>query len=313
MVKDCQNSKRGQYCGVVVGNRRVGEGFYRLGLRFEGVGGDAFAAAKAGQFIEVDLSGAALPAIEAIPENLAGSAHRNILLRRPFSFADIEVGNDEAIVEVLYCALGPASLRMTTLSEGDKVSVIGPLGSGFRMPVGKRWAVLVAGGMGAGPLMHLARAIRDEYPKIEMIALAGAKSAAGLPFEGELSGIDAEVGLHLPEFAKWGAASLIATDDGSAGYWGFVTERLSEWLDGCGEAAEEMVIYGCGPEVMLGKVAEIAGERGIECQVSMERMMACGIGLCQSCAVECKTGGETVYKMCCKDGPVFDGKEIAFG
>jgi len=75
-----------------------------------------------------------------------------------------------------------------------------------------------------------------------------------------------------------------------------------------------MIICACGPEPMLAAVARIAREKNIDCQVSLERRMACGIGLCQSCAVECKSEGssDTVYKMCCEDGPVFDGKEVVF-
>jgi len=75
-----------------------------------------------------------------------------------------------------------------------------------------------------------------------------------------------------------------------------------------------MIIYGCGPEKMLAQVAEIAEKRKIDCQVSMERRMACGIGICLSCAVECKIEGssETIYKLCCEDGPVFDAKGVVF-
>jgi dihydroorotate dehydrogenase electron transfer subunit len=75
-----------------------------------------------------------------------------------------------------------------------------------------------------------------------------------------------------------------------------------------------MIIYGCGPEPMLARLAEIAEDKKIDCQISMERRMACGIGLCQGCAVECKVEGsnETLYKMCCEDGPVFNSKNIAW-
>ena len=75
-----------------------------------------------------------------------------------------------------------------------------------------------------------------------------------------------------------------------------------------------VIIYSCGPEAMLAKVTEIANKRKIDSQVSMERRMACGIGLCQSCAVECRipASNETAYKLCCEDGPVFDSKEVVF-
>jgi len=79
--------------------------------------------------------------------------------------------------------------------------------------------------------------------------------------------------------------------------------------------SENTIIYSCGPEAMLKQISEIAKKRDIDCQISMERMMACGIGLCQSCAVECKANdsNETVYKLCCKDGPVFESREVVFG
>lgn len=115
-------------------------------------------------------------------------------------------------------------------------------------------------------------------------------------------------------FARHKTELHLATDDGSMGTKGFVTDILCDWLDRTDLLPENMVIYSCGPEGLLARLAQIAEEKHIDCQLSMERSMACGIGLCQSCAVECKTDkpDETIYKMCCKDGPVFDSKEIVF-
>ena len=75
-----------------------------------------------------------------------------------------------------------------------------------------------------------------------------------------------------------------------------------------------MIIYTCGPEMMLKRLSEIAAERSVDCQLSMERRMACGIGLCQSCVVECKLNDseETIYRLCCEDGPVFESNEVVF-
>jgi len=122
------------------------------------------------------------------------------------------------------------------------------------------------------------------------------------------------LGFSLGEFARYGIESLVATDDGSAGFAGLVTDCLSEWLDQSSSGGKDMIIYGCGPEQMLARVAKIAKQKKIDCQVSMERVMACGIGLCQSCAVECRVAesNETVYKLCCEDGPVFDSREVVF-
>jgi dihydroorotate dehydrogenase electron transfer subunit len=301
---------------IVSSNRQIGQRFYRLRLEFSGNGASAFVNFQPGQFAELDLSGTALPSVKTIPEDLLDTAGRKILLRRPFSFTDVTTNRDKTFAELLYCVLGPATLRMTTLSPGDSVSVIGPLGNGFSVPDDKKTALLVAGGMGVPPLLHLAKVLMADShaTMIEVIALAGAKTATELPFEGKLDEISQQLGFSIPEFARYGIESLLATDDGSAGYHGFVTDCLVERLGQSDLAAKDIVIYSCGPEAMLAKVAEIAKDKNIDCQVSMERRMACGIGLCQSCAVQCRLNGsnETVYKMCCKDGPVFDGREVVF-
>jgi len=264
--------------------------------------------------VQLDLTGACLPSVQDIPPELADASARNILLRRPFSFADVTAKGKTSTVEILYRAVGPASLRMTTLSAGHTVNVIGPLGNGFSVPQNSKTALLVVGGMGAGPLLFLAKLLTAKYPKMNVIAFAGAKTTAELPFAGRLDALSAELGYSIGEFASLGIESSIATDDGSLGFNGPVTACLADWLKKNDSLSQETAIFACGPEAMLAKVAEIAAGRKIECQVSMERMMACGIGVCQSCAVECKVEGskDTAYKLCCKDGPVFDSNEVIF-
>jgi dihydroorotate dehydrogenase electron transfer subunit len=301
------SANKGVFSATVRANRRIGECFWRLRLEFFGSGAEAIGSCVPGQFVELDLSAAALPAAKYIPEDLADKAQRNILLRRPFSFADVTVEGKTAFGEILYCVVGPGSLRMTTLAAGDVVSVIGPLD-------GKRTALLAAGGMGAGPLLHLAKVLTENYPDVKVTAFAGAKTARELPYERKLDEISQQLGFSLAEFAAHGIESQVATDDGSAGYGGLVTECLAEWLGGQNLRGEETIIYGCGPEGMLARLAEIGAERGMDCQVSMERLMACGIGVCMSCAVECRRDrpGKTIYKLCCKDGPVFESKDVVF-
>jgi len=314
MSEKSSTVNKGEFTAVVFSHNRIGERFYRLGLEFTGEGAAAFGEAEPGQFAQLDVSSAALPSAEAIPEELADAAGRNILLRRPFSFCDVSTEGDKTRVEILYCAVGPATLRMTTLSAGDTVSVIGPLGKGFCVPEDKKTALMVTGGMGAGPLIHLAKVLTADYASIDVIVFAGAKIKKELPFEKPLDAIARGLGFSLGEFAKFGIKSHVATDDGSVGYEGLVTDCFSEWLNKHSKSVKEMIIYACGPEIMLSRVAEIAKEKNIDCQVSMERRMACGIGVCQSCAVECKVEGsnETIYKLCCEDGPVFDVKEVVF-
>jgi dihydroorotate dehydrogenase electron transfer subunit len=309
------HKSKGLFTATVLSNRQSGECFYKMELEFAGAGARAFAAFRPGQFLQVDVSSLALPTEEKIPPHLRDACRRNVLLRRPFSFADVTAEENRTTAELLYCVLGPASVRMTTLAPGDPLSILGPLGNGFHVPAGKRTALLVVGGMGAPPIRCLAKSLKAERPEIEAVAFVGAKRIAALPFEGHFNGISEQIDLFVPAFAKFGIPSAVATDDGSAGYQGFITDRLAQWLNEHGNLPrKQIIIYACGPEPMLAAVAKIAIQRNIDCQVSMERRMACGIGVCQSCAVECRVQGsqETIYKLCCQDGPVFDARTVVF-
>lgn len=304
---------RGVFEAAVASNRQIGLGFYKLRLEFSNDGARAFAHFEPGQFAELDLSNVALPTPEAIPEALRDAAGRNILLRRPFSFCEVTSDRERTFAELLYCVVGAATLRMITLSAGDAISIIGPLGHGFHVPDEKKKVLLVGGGMGTPPLQHLAQVLTSRSD-VEIIAFAGAKTAKALPYDGRLDEISQQLGFSLPEFARYGVESLVATDDGSAGHHGLVTDCLLQWLEQSDLVAAETIICACGPEIMLAKLAEIARDKNIDCQVSMERRMACGINLCQGCAIECRVPGsnETFYKMCCQDGPVFDSRELVF-
>lgn len=315
MTQTHASSRKGRYTATVTANVQIGACFGRLDLRFEGQGARAFAQFRPGQFLQIDASDAALPPLDKIPPALRDAAGRKVLLRRPFSFADVTPKNDATTAELLYCVVGPASLRMTTLSRGDVVSIIGPLGHGFWVPENKRTALLVVGGMGVPPIRCLAKLLTADHANIETFAFVGAKTVGALPFEGKLDEVSQNLGFCVPAFAAFGIPSVLATDDGSAGTQGLVTDCLARWLDDNPQRPrEETIIYACGPEPMLAAVATMASRRNIDCQVSMERRMACGIGLCQSCAIECRVGGsgETIYKLCCQDGPVFDAREVVW-
>ncbi len=306
---------KGDFTAVVTANRHISSCFYKLILQFSEQGAQAFAQTMPGQFAQLDLSGTAPPPAERLNEQQADAVQRGIILRRPYSFCEVTTKDDKTTtVEILYCALGPASLRMTTLKPADKITVLGPLGNGFSIPQGKNTALLVIGGMGAPPIQHLAGVLSMEHSDIYPLVFAGAKTKSKLPFEGRIDEISKEIGFPIHAFARFGVESQIATDDDSAGFHGPVTQCLSQWLEENEVSAEQTIIYACGPEAMLAEVARIANAKKIDCQVSMERRMACGIGICQSCAVECRVGdsGQTEYKLCCKDGPVFDAKEVVF-
>lgn len=299
--------RKGDYQAVIAFNDRIAQDIYRMGLSFIGQAAQAYANLQPGQFAELDLSRTGIPPADKIPPHLTDKLQRQIILRRPFSFSNVIVTDEGVCAELIYAALGPASLRMTTVQPGDTMDVIGPLGRGFWVPEGKEHALLVAGGLGTPPIIHMAHVLNSDYSLMERVAFVGARNRNTLPLVLE--------GDHSTDFLQSNTPCFLATDDGSAGHHGLVTDYLKNRLHEHEDLdRQSIVIYACGPEPMLAAVAHIATEQDIACQVSLERRMACGFNLCQGCAVECRIHdqAETVYKMCCQDGPVFDSQEVVF-
>ncbi|HOU36703.1 MAG TPA: dihydroorotate dehydrogenase electron transfer subunit [Candidatus Omnitrophota bacterium] len=204
------------------------------------------------------------------------------LLRRPLSIHKAEAGRGR--IELLYEIVGPGTCALSRKKAGESINVIGPLGNGFDFHSQQRDAlnILVAGGIGVAPLVFLAQRLK----KGKMLALIGARTAAHI--------------LCAADFRKLGCAVRIATDDGSAGLRGRVTDLLVDVLmrrekDFC------PVLYGCGPKPMLEAIARVCRENRMQAQVSLEAHMACGIGACLGCVVQTTRG----YERVCKEGPVF--------
>jgi dihydroorotate dehydrogenase electron transfer subunit len=208
----------------------------------------------------------------------------DIILRRPFSVHRAYADR----IEILYQILGSGTLRLAEKVPGDEMDALGPLGHGWQLPDGMTHALLVAGGLGAAPLGMLAEKLAQRG-----IAVA---IAHGAPTQERL------VGREL--FERTARRIEFATDDGSVGERGFVVEPARRLL------AEERFdqVYACGPEQMQQRVAELAAAAGVSCQVSLERLMACGIGACLSCVVSTTSG----LKRACVDGPVFDAEEVTW-
>lgn len=306
--------QKGVFQAEVLSNQQIRRCYWRLNLLFDAFGSRLFQHVLPGQFLEMDLNAVSLPESKQIPEHLKDAAAKPVLLRRPFSFSDvIEMPSEEGStikVEILYCVLGPATLRMMSLKKGDSVSLLGPLGNGFTIPEKLSTALLIAGGMGSPPILHLAGYLKSRFPSVAMVCFVGSKNSADLPFTIK---IGPKKELTLEEFERFGVSPFIATDDGSAGFDGYITDCLRHWLEKNTLDPANTLIFACGPEAMLAGTARLAKDFSLPCLVSMERMMACGIGLCQSCAVEMKTGtNQTRYQLCCKDGPVFDADKVVF-
>lgn len=222
--------------------------------------------------------------------NIRVSEKTDPLLRRPLSVHRIDPNKE--LFELLYEVVGQGTALLSQAKVGDELDVLGPLGNGFKMDKEKPIAVLIAGGMGIAPL----RALAEEALKTKkaVYVFIGGRSLDCIQCESELKELGCQV--------------LVSTDDGSSGKKGLVTDLLEDFLMNQVKPhdIENLSLYACGPQAMLRTLATLALEHKVDCQVSMEEKMACGIGACLGCAVETIDG----YKMVCKDGPVFNTKEI---
>ena len=207
------------------------------------------------------------------------------LLRRPFGFPRIGA----SVFEILYERIGKGTAFLSGLKPGDEIDILGPLGNGFTVPEGKKDFIIIAGGIGVAPLASLAESL-VKIKKTEVCAIIGARSGDALLCE--------------DHFKNVGIITMVATDDGTCGKRCFATDVLNEVL----EAKKRLhpVIFACGPGPMLKTAAHIADKRGLECYISLEENIACGVGACLGCAIKTRSG----YKLVCKDGPVFNAKEI---
>jgi dihydroorotate dehydrogenase electron transfer subunit len=213
------------------------------------------------------------------------------LLRRPFSihFADKQAREVWLLIRVA----GKATAGLARMRSGEILDLLGPLGNGFPLPDEAGKAMLVAGGIGLAPLYFLARRRR----------------AANLPFDLILGGLTASA---LPDdlfFSKDGLLPLMATDDGSRGFRGTAADLLEQQLRSTAAPAR---IHACGPLPLLARVVELGRAYGIPTHISMESILACGVGACLGCAFPFKTEGTIEYRRICRDGPVFNGEEACF-
>lgn len=214
-----------------------------------------------GQFVEVAVRGT-----------------REVMLRRPISIHDVDAEKNQLTLVIQVVGKGTQQLSM--LKEGDTLNLVYPLGHGFGV-IGEH-PLLVGGGAGIAPLLYLGKCyqLRGVRPTF----LLGGRSA--------------ELVFATQSFETIGDL-LVATDDGSLGYHGLVTEH-PQFMDRYDH------ICACGPTPMMRAVARSARERGIGCEVSLENMMACGIGACLCCVTPTDKGNLCV----CKEGPVFDATMV---
>lgn len=242
------------------------------------------------------------------------SCDDDIPMRRPLSImrADAVSG----WIEVLYKIVGPGLAALARRREGDTLSVLGPIGKGFKPHVERRRPVLIGGGVGIPPMVFLSERLRDNRDAAwQPLVLMG--SEIPFPFRTRPStilvpGIPAGSIACMPLLDGWGIASRLASRSAFAGCFdGFVTELADVWLSSLDPAARgEVEIFACGPTVMLEATAKLAKRYDLPCQVSLEEFMACAVGGCAGCAVRVQTPDGPAMKRVCVDGPVFDAATV---
>jgi dihydroorotate dehydrogenase electron transfer subunit len=216
-------------------------------------------------------------AMIAAAQAWGGGEEQRPYLARAFSLLRQTHGETHFLLE----DVGPGTRRLCELGEGDGLWVLGPLGRGFQLPGEGRRAILVGGGVGIAPLAIL----QDTLTPAATVTLLGFRDRA-----------------HAEGAALLDAAR-VASDDGSAGHHGLVTELLAEELD----ADAHAVVYACGPPPMLEAVRAMCFEAAVPAQLALEAGMACGFGACFGCVVPRRGGG---YLRVCVDGPVVEAGEL---
>lgn len=213
------------------------------------------------------------------------SSNFDPLLRRPFSIHDVSEDGD---LLLLYKTIGKGTTLLSTFTQGMSVDLIGPLGNWFTLS-GNHDVCLIGGGMGIAPLLFWARHLRTGLTEsCTHRVLLGARHHR------ELEPI-------ATEFRSLGYKVELATDDGSCGHHGFVSQLLPAILPSV------QGVYVCGPTPLMKEVASQCRANDLPCQASMETHMACGLGACLGCTIH---GSDGTYKHVCKHGPVFDTNEV---
>lgn len=213
--------------------------------------------------------------------NIRVSETNTPLLRRPFSICDVENEN----IFIMFNVMGEGTKILACKQKDNLVDILGPLGNGFNLDGDYKTAILIAGGLGSAPFPFVTRKIKS-FKSI-------------LPLVG---------GRTKDDVITYGMENVqISTDDGSVGLKGNVVQLLEKNLDKIDITLSK--VFACGPNAMLRALKDFCIKHNLDCEVSTESAMACGFGICQGCPIE-STSNSDKYLLICKDGPVFNVKDV---
>jgi dihydroorotate dehydrogenase electron transfer subunit len=264
------NKNAKQIKAEIISNKKVGP-YHHMVFAV----GDIAQSVRPGNFVAISVGG----------ENSAS------ILRRAFAiYRATDKGLLGGTVELVVAPHGSGSKWLCSLQVGDFVDLIGPLGTAFGIPTTPANTMLIGGGYGSAPLFALAEILKNRGCRVDMVLGASTASKIYAPLEGKRS-----------------VSSLtLSTDDGTAGVHGKITESIPRLI----REFNTEVIYSCGPMSMLSSINKIAQEFDLVHQCSVEESMACGIGVCMTCVVPVRVGGDLKMLRTCIDGPVMDGSTI---
>ena len=268
--------KKAVHRGIVISNREIVTDYYIMNIQIP----SSFPEALPGQFVMVRTLETDTP-----------------LLSRPFSIHSQSIADKSRNIEILYRVVGKGTKVMSHLRTGNSLSVLGPLGHGYDIQRHHRKVAIVAGGIGIAPLAYLVEYYRRGFQGGDRI------------IAGYYGGTSERVLVGIDRLEKVCDTIKIATEDGSRGHTGVVTDLLQKDLRSF--EGEGGIVCACGPIGMMKALAELMKERDVVCQVSMEERMACGVGACLGCSIKAKTdaNGPAFFRTC-KEGPVFNIGEI---
>ncbi|MCD7800872.1 MAG: dihydroorotate dehydrogenase electron transfer subunit [Ruminococcus sp.] len=208
-------------------------------------------------------------------------------LRRPISICGIDKA--KGTLRIVFEVRGDGTKELSETHTGELIDMIAPLGNGFTLSDDIKKIILIGGGIGTPPMLPLAQEFGENA-----IVITGFRNSSAVILQ--------------EDFKKTGAKTILCTDDGSTGIHGLVTAPLEEVL----KSESVDLICACGPTPMLKAISNMADTFNVECQVSLEERMGCGIGACLVCACKVQKDGQEQMLHVCKDGPVFKSKEVVW-